>query len=78
MDQDLPHHRGLPPAGLRDPCYEEHVSVLVIVPGDRVVTARCDPCWCYGHPREFTELSPGGRKNAFPGTCRACTEEDGP
>ena len=37
MDQDLPHPRGLPPAGLRDPCYEEHVSVLVIVPGDRVV-----------------------------------------
>jgi hypothetical protein len=27
-----------------DPCYEEHVSVLVIVPGDRMVTARCDPC----------------------------------
>ena len=36
----------LTPEGSRllvcDPCYEEHASVLVIVPGDRTVTARCD------------------------------------
>ena len=25
-----------------DRCYEENASVLVIVPGDRVVMARCD------------------------------------
>src|SRR5215218_1404662 len=45
-----------------DPCYDEHASVLVIVPGDRVVMARCDHCWRYGNPREFMEVSPGGRK----------------
>jgi hypothetical protein len=58
-----------------DPCCEEHASVLVIVPGDRVVVARCDRCWCYGNPREFAEISPGGRKNAYSGTCGACAEE---
>jgi hypothetical protein len=58
-----------------DECYEEHVSVLVIVPGDRTVTARCDTCWRYGNPRGFVEVSPGGRKNAYSGTCGACAEE---
>jgi hypothetical protein len=58
-----------------DPCYEEHSSVLVIVPGDRVVMARCDYCWCYGNPREFVEVRPGGRKNAYSGTCAQCEEE---
>jgi hypothetical protein len=60
-----------------DPCYEENSSVLVIVPGDRVVMARCDYCWRYGNPREFVEISPGGRKNAYSGTCGACTGEEG-
>ena len=27
-----------------DGCYQENASVLVIVPGDRVVMARCDQC----------------------------------
>jgi hypothetical protein len=60
-----------------DPCYEENSSVLVIVPGDRVVMARCDHCWCYGNPREFVEVRPGGRKNAYSGTCAACAGEEG-
>jgi hypothetical protein len=47
----------------------------VIVPGDDVVTARCDRCGCYGNPREFAEVRPGGRKDAYAGTCQTCTEE---
>jgi hypothetical protein len=58
-----------------DECYEENASVLVIVPGDRTVMARCDHCWRYGNPREFVEVRPGGRKNAYSGTCAECTEE---
>ncbi|HEX5913872.1 MAG TPA: hypothetical protein VFY54_12150 [Rubrobacter sp.] len=58
-----------------DGCYEENSSVLVIVPGDRVVMARCDYCWCYGNPRGFVEVRPGGRKNAYSGTCPECSEE---
>jgi hypothetical protein len=53
-----------------DPCYEENASILVIVPGDITVTARCDHCWRYGNPREFAEISPGGRKNAYSWTLR--------
>jgi hypothetical protein len=69
----------LTPEGSRllvcDECYAEHASVLVIVPGDRVVMARCDYCWRYCNPREFVEISPGGRKNAYSGTCAACAGE---
>ena len=54
-----------------------NTSVLAIVPGDRTVTARCDTCWRYGNPREFVEVRPGGRKNAYSGTCGACAEEEG-
>jgi hypothetical protein len=65
----------LTPEGSRvlvcDPCYGEHASVLVIVPGDRTVTARCDSCWRYGNPREFAEVSPGGRKNAYSRSARS-------
>jgi hypothetical protein len=60
-----------------DECYAEHASVLVIVPGERVVMARCDHCWCYGNPREFVVVSPGGRKNAYSGTCATCVGEEG-
>jgi hypothetical protein len=62
-----------------DQCYEENSSVLVIVPGDWTVTARCDHCGRYGNPRDFAKLSPGGRKNAFSGTCKVCAGqiEDG-
>ena len=71
----------LTPEGSRllvcDECYDENASVLVIVPGDRVVTARCDYCWCYGNPREFVVVSPGGRKNAYSGTCATCVGEEG-
>jgi hypothetical protein len=49
----------------------------VIVPGERVVMARCDHCWCYGNPREFVVVSPGGRKNAYSGTCATCVGEEG-
>jgi hypothetical protein len=51
--------------------------VLVIVPGDRVVMARCDHCWRYGNPRDFMEVSSGGRKNAYSGSCTACAGEVG-
>jgi hypothetical protein len=59
-----------------DGCYEENATVLVIVPGDRAVTARCDQCWCYSNPREFVEVRPGGRKNAYSGTCTECAGEE--
>ena len=52
-----------------DPCYGEHASVLVIVPGDRVVMASCDNCWRYGNPREFAEVRPGGRECLFGDVC---------
>jgi hypothetical protein len=71
----------LTPEGSRllvcDDCYEEHASILVIVPGDRTVTARCDQCWRYGIPREFAEVRLGGRKYAYSGTCGACADEEG-
>lgn len=60
-----------------DLCYGEHAAVLVIVPGDRTVTARCDQCWGYGNPREFVAISPGGRKNAYSGTCAECAQKEG-
>lgn len=69
----------LTPSGYRllvcDPCYEEYAAELVIVPGDGVVTARCDECWSYGNPREFAEVHPGGRKDAYSGVCGACAKE---
>jgi hypothetical protein len=71
----------LTPEGSRllvcDPCYGENASVLVIVPGDRTVTARCDLCWRYGNPREFAEVRLGGRKNAYSGTCLECAQNEG-
>ena len=74
VDKDL-----LTPEGSRllvcDPCYEENASVLVIVPGDRVVMARCDHCGRYGNPRDYMEVRLGGRKNAYSGTCEACAEK---
>jgi hypothetical protein len=48
---------------------------LVIVPGDVVVTARCEGCGAYFNPRKMVEFSPGGRYNAYSGTCGACAEE---
>ena len=69
------------PVGVRllvgDECYEENRSILVIVPGDRVVMARCDSCWRYGNPRDFVEVRLGGRKNAYSGTCAVCAGEEG-
>jgi hypothetical protein len=58
-----------------DPCWEIRASELVIVPGDDVVTARCDRCGTYGNPREFAEARPGGRKDAYSGTCGTCAAE---
>ena len=57
-----------------DPCWEILRIWLVIVPGDRVVTARCDLCGAYFNPREMTEVSPGGRKDAYSGTCGVCAK----
>jgi hypothetical protein len=74
VDQDLPYPRGFSSNGVRS-LLRENTSVLVIVPGDRVVMARCDSCWRYGNPRTFVEVRPGGRKNAYAGTCAECTEE---
>ena len=61
---------------LCDLCYEEHASILVIVAGEGVVTARCDSCGVYGNPREFAEAEPGGRKDAYSGTCGVCSAEE--
>ncbi len=47
-----------------DPCWEV-LPKLIIVPGDEVVTARCDLCGAYFNPREMAQVSPGGRKAAF-------------
>jgi hypothetical protein len=69
----------LTPEGSRllvcDECYEEHATILVILPEDRTVTARCDSCWRYGNPRDFVEVRRGGRKNAYSGTCLECAGE---
>ena len=35
-----------------DECYEEHAPVLVIVPGNRVVMARCDQCCATATPED--------------------------
>jgi hypothetical protein len=59
-----------------DSCWEEHASVLVMVPGDHVVTARCDSCGTYGNPREFSGVNLGGRKGAYSGTCATCAVEE--
>jgi hypothetical protein len=74
VDQDLPNPRGVAPDGVRF-LLRENASVLVIVPGDRTVTARCDHCWRYGNPRDFAEVRLGGRKNAYSGTCLECDGE---
>jgi hypothetical protein len=70
------------PSGTRllvcDPCWEEHASEFRIVPGNRVVTARCNRCGTYGNPREFFGLVLGGRKGAVSGTCRACVKNVDP
>jgi hypothetical protein len=55
-----------------DPCWEVLRSWLVIVPGDEVVVAHCDGCGAYFNPREMAEVSPGGRHDAYSGTCGAC------
>lgn len=55
-----------------DPCHGEHEGELTIVPGDKVVTARCDLCGRYGNPRRFTGVRLGGRKGAYSGTCPEC------
>lgn len=46
---------------------------LVVVPGDAVVTARCDGCRVYFNLREMAEFSLGGRYNTYSGTCGART-----
>ena len=55
-----------------DSCYGECEAALTIVPGNRVVTARCASCGIYGNPRGFLGLRLGGRKGAYSGTCWMC------
>src|SRR5919199_6733073 len=57
-----------------DPCWEILGVWMVIVPGDGVVTARCDLCGAYFNPREMEKASPGGRYNTYSGTCEACAK----
>ena len=57
-----------------DPCWGGLSPWLTMVPGDWVVTARCDGCGAYYNPREMAEFSPGGRYNACSGTCGACAK----
>lgn len=70
----------LTPSGSRvllcDPCWEK--SGLTIVPGDEVVTARCERCGRYANPREFAELRRGGRKDAYGGVCASCSRSPAP
>jgi hypothetical protein len=40
-----------------------------------VVIARCDERKRYFSPWDMAEFSPGGRYNAYSGTCGACAEE---
>jgi hypothetical protein len=69
----------LTPEGSRvivcDGCYGENASELTIVPGGRVVAARCEGCGRYGNPREFAEVRLGGRKGAYSGKCAECAGE---
>jgi hypothetical protein len=58
-----------------DSCWEVLTPWLVMVPGDGVVTARCGGCGGYFNPREMAVCSPGGRYNAYSGTCRTCAKE---
>jgi hypothetical protein len=58
-----------------DPCWEILGVWMVIVPGEGVVTARCDLCGAYFNPRDMAEFSPGGRYNAYSGTCEGCGKE---
>ncbi len=58
-----------------DPCWEVLRPWLVIVPGDGVVAARCDGCGVYFNPRDMAMVSPGGRKDAYAGTCMKCAKE---
>jgi len=71
----------LTPSGSRlvvcDRCYGEHRAELTIVPGDRLVTARCDVCGAYGNPRGFSGVRLGGRKGAYSGICRECAADHG-
>ena len=57
-----------------DPCWEVLSPWLVIVPGDAVVTARCDLCGAYFNPREMAKCSAGGRYDAYAGTCGTCAK----
>jgi len=56
------------------PCWKVLSGWLVMVPEDSVATARCDRCGAYFNPGEMKEFSPGGRYNAYSGTCRACAK----
>jgi hypothetical protein len=58
-----------------NPCYGARASERVILPGDWIVTSRCDQCGTYGNPRDFEDANPGGWKGVYSGTCGACSKE---
>jgi hypothetical protein len=60
-----------------DECYEENASILVIVPGDRVVMARCDHCWRYGNPRDFVEIAQAGARTPTRGRALSARRKKG-
>ncbi len=57
---------------LCDPCWEPLRDTVWIVPGETVVTVRCDRCGSYGNPQDYEGLRPAGRKDCFGGLCREC------
>jgi hypothetical protein len=59
-----------------DPCWEVLTPKVVIVPGDGVVTARCDGCSAYVvNRRAMAKFSSGGHYNTYSGRCGACAGE---
>jgi hypothetical protein len=74
MDQDLPYQGRLPPPGLR-PLLGDPVPVVGDRAGGRGGHCPLRPVQGVLHnPREMAEFSPGGRYNAYAGTCGACAK----
>jgi hypothetical protein len=57
-----------------DPCWGVLSLWLVDMPGDAVVSVRCDLCARYANPRVMAEFSPGCRYNAYSRTCGKCAK----
>jgi hypothetical protein len=57
-------------------CWEVLVTWLVVIPGDGVVTARCEGCGSYQNPQYCAKVSPGGRYDTYSGMCGACADKE--